>query len=477
MARVLVASDVFDYANGDLETVASGIWRSIWAFFGNANVVGNVVKGGNSAGGGERYVGAGSFTAAQYAKITFAGLAFTNDYVGVLLRASAEYDDGNTNTRDTYGVRMRDDNGGDPGNRLTEIYKTINGTTTVLASGRYSWGNADTLEGEVDGTTIRAMKNGAVLFTATDSDLADGRPGFLSVGADCSVTSWEGGNLVADAAAVVSRRRPIVIHPFPGPYNPGQFARRRRAIQPAAALFELTASDTLTPVFSDATSSLLAAASASDTLAPAITDATSSILASVAVSDTLAPAIVDALSALAVTLTTTDSIAPSITDASAVLATLSAADTVTPGISDSSTIAVVIASSDTLAPGITDAISDNKALLSVADSIAVAVVDSLGDIFSTVSASDTVTVQVVDSAALLAALTAADTVAPSLADTAAVLVQLSGGDTLTVSIGDAALVDVLTATIGRLVAVITIKPALSADVDVRPSIDGKPTIN
>lgn len=227
--------------------------------------------------------------------------------------------------------------------------------------------------------------------------------------------------------------------------------------------------------------------SASDTLAPGITDAVSTLAASLAVSDTLAPAITDAVATLAATLAVSDTIAPGVSDAAAVLAALSASDTLAPGVTDTAAIAVVIAASDTLAPGITDAVSDFAALLAVADTLGTGITDTTAQIFATLAAADALDVRIVDAAALLAALSASDTLAPGIADTAAVLVQLSAGDTVAVSISDGALVDILASTLGHMVAIITVRPALAGGVSadaalgaaprVAPAIGGKPTLH
>lgn len=124
-----------------------------------------------------------------------------------------------------------------------------------------------------------------------------------------------------------------------------------------------------------------------------------------------------------------------------------------------------ITASDTLAPGITDAVSAIAASLSAADTLAPGVTDALSNISASLAVADTVTVQVVDAAALLAALSAADTLAPGVTDAAAITVSA----------------------LGKLRAVIVIRPALAAGVsaeaalgaatNVTPAIGGKPTLH
>ena len=198
MPRTEIAAEDFGYADGNLETVSAN-WRCTDRNFGNANVVSGKVDGGNRSIGGERWVGAGTFTDDQYVTAIIEGFGFSNDYAAVLMRVSTDYDDGATSTRDHYGIRVRDDAGGSPANRLTEIIKVVNGTLTVISSARHSWANGDQLEGEVEGTTIRAMKGGTVLFSATDTDLTTGNPGLMCQGGTVTLDTWRAGNITAAA--------------------------------------------------------------------------------------------------------------------------------------------------------------------------------------------------------------------------------------------------------------------------------------
>lgn len=277
-------------------------------------------------------------------------------------------------------------------------------------------------------------------------------------GADGGVMSWTvPGNPVwlhvalravgvasGGGATPASRRLRHTIYPVPGPYNPGQFMRRRGST--FQAVVAIAASDTLAPRITDALATIVASLSASDTLAPGVTD-TAAIAVVIAASDTLATGITDAVSGVMASLT----------------------------------------ASDTLAPGVTDALADILATLAVSDVLATGITDTTAEIFATLAASDALDVRIVDAAALLAALSASDTVAPGIADTAAVLVQLSAGDTVAVSISDGALVNILGATLGHMIAIVTIRPALAGDAstdaalgatpDVKPSLGGKPTLH
>ena len=147
---------------------------------------------------------------------------------------------------------------------------------------------------------------------------------------------------------------------------------------------------------------------------------------------------------------------------------IAASDTLAPGITDAvSAIAATLAVSDTLTPGITDALSSIAATLAESDVLATGVTDAVSNILATLAVSNTVTVQVVDASALLAALSASDSLAPGVTD--------------------AASVTILASTLGKMIAIIAVKPALAGDAstdaalgaapDVKPGIGGKPTLH
>lgn len=232
----------------------------------------------------------------------------------------------------------------------------------------------------------------------------------------------------------------------------------------------------------------LTSITASDTLAPGITDAVSAIAASLASSDTLTPGVTDAVSSIAATLAVADTVAVQVVDAAALLAALSASDTLAPGVTDTAAIAVVIAASDTLAPGITDAVSGVMAALSVSDTLAPSITDALSNIAATLSVSDVLATGVTDAvSSILATLAASDTVTVQVVDASALLAALSASDSLAPGVTDAASVTILASTLGKMLAIIAVKPALAGDAsataalgaapDVKPVIGGKPNLH
>lgn len=150
-----------------------------------------------------RWIGAGTFTDDQYSKITISSITgvSTSSGLGVICRASAD----TLGNKDFYELYI---DGGTIGGGvyLTSLAKWVNGTRTVLYSNNESWANADTIELECEGTTIRGMRNGSSLgasWIVTDSSLTTGKPGVTTAGTGLFLgDSWEGGNIgTADTTA------------------------------------------------------------------------------------------------------------------------------------------------------------------------------------------------------------------------------------------------------------------------------------
>lgn len=200
MARTPIATENWNRADGD----PGADWAQLNLDWGSVTIVSNqfIASAGTQPIGNApaaRWVGAGSFTADQYAKAVFVGpLAFggTSDLVGVIARAS-----GDTNTaRDYYCAFMINNNSG-TNPRPLELGKIVDGTYTQLATTSVAWAANDTVEIECEGTTIRSLRNGAVVDSVVDTSLTTGVPGVVACIAG---DDWEGGNLVA-AGGVYSR--------------------------------------------------------------------------------------------------------------------------------------------------------------------------------------------------------------------------------------------------------------------------------
>src|SRR5215831_1955501 len=138
----------------------------------------------------------GTFTEDQYSSAVFADTHFDSlGYaIGVACRITG------LNTTRNYYVFMAHSND------ANFLGKVINGSYTNLASPTATWADGDRVELEVEGTTIRAMKNGVAISggTVTDSSSTPptgGKPGIAASGSSSVANGddWEGGNLVSAA--------------------------------------------------------------------------------------------------------------------------------------------------------------------------------------------------------------------------------------------------------------------------------------
>lgn len=185
MPRSVVATDNFNRAS------LGSDWAQLRPGGGNLTIDTNRLASTGIAAG--RWVGAGTFTNNQYAvlKLTTINVGSTG-YIGVVVRASGDTD----SARDYYELDHFDGSG----TPLVELYRTVNGSVTLLDSRASPFVNGNTIELEAQGTTLRAMRNGQTLYTITDSMLTTGNPGAMN---EPNLTlfgdDWEGGNLVAGA--------------------------------------------------------------------------------------------------------------------------------------------------------------------------------------------------------------------------------------------------------------------------------------
>lgn len=198
MARTQIATDDFNRADGPL---GAPNWAQLNAGFCRVDIASNQIVGSHAQAdphGAARWIGSGTFTADQYSKVEIAGLtaASASHGIGVMCRASADTGAG----RDWYELYVLASTGGSPW--TTQLAKFVNGTITVLHSATVAWVVGDTIELEVEGTTIRGMRNGTALggsFTQTDSDLSTGQPGVVGASGSASAIgdNWEAGNITA----------------------------------------------------------------------------------------------------------------------------------------------------------------------------------------------------------------------------------------------------------------------------------------
>jgi hypothetical protein len=77
----------------------------------------------------------------------------------------------------------------------SDIYKDVNGSYSLLASGSGGHANGDTVRVEVLGTTITVKVNGVQKNSVVDSTHASGSAGFFGDHASSRFDNWEGGNI------------------------------------------------------------------------------------------------------------------------------------------------------------------------------------------------------------------------------------------------------------------------------------------
>lgn len=182
-AQTPVATDNFTRSN-ESPLSGGGNWTACVSGVAGINLTSNQATGAESASGCRMYNGA-SFSADQYAKITFAAVASGN-YLGLSLRG-----DGAGNYYDVAA-----DNG------VAFIRKASSGSPSTLTSVSQVFIAGDILYLEVVGSSpaVLTLKlNGTTIGTYSDSSspFTTGKPGLASYNNSATTTAsfWEGGNI------------------------------------------------------------------------------------------------------------------------------------------------------------------------------------------------------------------------------------------------------------------------------------------
>lgn len=146
-----------------------------------------------------KWVGAGSFTDAQYSSVLVTGLV--NEGAGKGIGASIRVT-GTDPTENCYFAYVESD-AGSGGTHTIILGKVINAAVTSLTTTTaVVTDDVSTIEIEGEGTALRAYVSGVQVLSTTDADLATGIPGgYARSNVSNFGTSWEGGNLVAAASA------------------------------------------------------------------------------------------------------------------------------------------------------------------------------------------------------------------------------------------------------------------------------------
>jgi hypothetical protein len=197
MARVQVASDNFNRADGTLGTN----WDDMHAGFSQSVIDTNQVRGNSGVDEPARWNGTGTFTSDQYSETEIQSLSFLNDNyrTGVIVAGT-----GHDGTRTYYYAAVSYDGGGP--DYLTRITKCVNGTDTDLVTGRKNWANGDRLGLEVTGdgsggVNLVVTNGGAAVsgmsYHDTSSALTGGKPGIYELANAVRADNWTGGNIVS----------------------------------------------------------------------------------------------------------------------------------------------------------------------------------------------------------------------------------------------------------------------------------------
>jgi hypothetical protein len=182
-----VETESFTASDG---TAITNVGSSIWTYAAGTSdhlfVTSNQVRHKINTNSTTIASRAGTFTDNQYAQITLKKVSVSQSYIGVAVRSSS----GNAYWLYVSGTAY-------------VLGKTISfGYNEIRVAGR-TFNINDVLRLEVEGTTLRAIQNGATFWTATDSALSTGKVGVSGAGTNVTdfnaADDWEGGDLVTAA--------------------------------------------------------------------------------------------------------------------------------------------------------------------------------------------------------------------------------------------------------------------------------------
>lgn len=188
----LPATDNFTGTNGQALSARTGWTVNAGSFAIQSN---SLRPSAAATESGARWSG-DSFSADQYAQCLIVGTEAGRS-IGVAVRVST------SGAQTWYGVYLSS-------STIAQFFKNVAGTWTQLGSDITGWANGQTMRIEAEGTTIRVLRNGVQVASATDSAIANGAPGVG--GWHSSTTSliddWEGGNLGGGGGANL----PAILH-------------------------------------------------------------------------------------------------------------------------------------------------------------------------------------------------------------------------------------------------------------------------
>ena len=191
---VPLAADNFNRGNGGL----GANWTTVFSTFAPA-IVSNQCNEGTINQENDAFWSALTWPNNQWAEVSIIVASGSGDYVGPGLRNASG------SVFSSYVVYVVGPLGA---SSLLEVYKTVSGASTLLASATFTVAANDVIRLTVEGTTLNAYQNGILRHgPLTDSALASGSAGlamYNSAGAAQTILdNWQGGDfsLVADALA------------------------------------------------------------------------------------------------------------------------------------------------------------------------------------------------------------------------------------------------------------------------------------
>ncbi len=133
------------------------------------------------------YWNADTFDNDQYSQAIISVIGAGGNY-GVAVRLS-----GTTGSQNGYGMAFEGGSG-------CTLFKWVSGTRSAIGSCTVTWTDGHTLKMSAVGNTITVEDNGTPFGSATDSDIASGKPGLLGYANGVwRVTTWQGGDTTPPA--------------------------------------------------------------------------------------------------------------------------------------------------------------------------------------------------------------------------------------------------------------------------------------
>ena len=171
---------VTSYVNSayDNATRANGAIGANWTTTSNnINIFSNSFQGTTTVNN-VAFWNVNPFAADQFAELTVVSLNATTDFDGPAARVS---------TGNWYSCVES--------NTSLIFQRSLNGTTSNIATVSVTGNTGDVLRIEVQGSTVKCYQNGVLQITQTDTNLTSGSPGMELFGDVATLKNWSGGNL------------------------------------------------------------------------------------------------------------------------------------------------------------------------------------------------------------------------------------------------------------------------------------------